>query len=355
MINYNKYLDSTGTHYIANSGHDEHNRYHGGQAGDQTGHEAELKTWHNRPWTVVLRYPDPAVGLQIAKLEIAMCLNPKVGYDQYQRNTYWKELVAADYDPSAIATPCEQDCTGGTTANVKAAGHILGIQALEDIPVDTYSGNMKARFVKAGFRALTDSKYLTGPKYLLPGDVLLYEGHHAAVNITRGSKAPATGTTAPITDTTAPTTAKLGDRILKNGCEGADVKELQLDLIKLGYDCGKWGADGDFGDATEMAVRRFQTQEDLTPDGEFGPLSLAALNKALKKLSQPVEKPKYVLIVGGNCYVRTEPSTDGSKRGIAYCDAKLPYGGQTADNGWLSIIYKDKIGWVSNKYGRLVE
>ena len=93
----------------------------------------------------------------------------------------------------------------------------------------------------------------------------------------------------------------------------------------------------------------------MAPDGEFGPLTLAALNKALKKLNTPVEKPRYVLIVGGNCYVRSDPSTAGEKRGIAYCDAKLPYGGKTAPNGWLSIIYKDKIGWVSNKYGRLVE
>lgn len=152
-----------------------------------------------------------------------------------------------------------------------------------------------------------------------------------------------------------PATVKLGDRILKNGCEGADVKELQLALIKLGYDCGKWGADGEYGDATEMAVRRFQIQEDLHVDGEAGPETIAAINKAMKKLNATVDKPKYVLIVGGNCYVRSEPSTDGEKRGIAYCDAKLPYGGETAGNGWLSIIYKDKIGWVSGKYGRLVE
>ena len=275
-INYNKYLDSTGTHYIANSGHDENNKYHGGQAGDQTGHEAELKAWYSRPWTVVLRYPDPAVGLCIAKLEIGMCLNNKIGYDQYQRTTYWQQLVKAGYDPSAITTACEQDCTGGTTANVKAAGHILGIQALEVIPVDTYSGNMKARFVKAGFRALTASKYLTGPKYLLPGDVLLYEGHHAAVNITRGSKAGKA-------EAKPAASLKLGDRILKNGCEGADVKELQLDLIKLGYDCGKWGADGEFGDATETAVRRFQRDHGLDVDGEAGPLTLAAMTNADKR------------------------------------------------------------------------
>lgn len=38
-INYDKYLMSTGTHYISNSGYDENNKYHGGKAGDQSNHE----------------------------------------------------------------------------------------------------------------------------------------------------------------------------------------------------------------------------------------------------------------------------------------------------------------------------
>ena len=333
-INYSKYLDSTGTHWIANSGHDENNRYHGGQAGDQTGHEAELKAWYSRPWTVVLRYPDPAVGLCIAKLEIAMCLNPKVGYDQYQRNTYWKELVAADYDPSAIATPCEQDCTGGTTANVKAAGHILGIQALEDIPTDTYSGNMKARFTKAGFRALTDSKVLTGPKYLLPGDVLLYEGHHAAVNITRGSKAGKA-------EAKPAASLKLGDRVLKNGMSGADVKELQLALIKLGYDCGKWGADGEFGDATEKAVKSFQRDHGLDVDGEAGPLTLAAMANADKHI---------VKVTGEAVNVRKGPGTQYGILGVVRRGDRLPYQGQTFDNGWHLVEYNGQNAAISGAY-----
>ena len=41
--------------------------------------------------------------------------------------------------------------------------------------------------MKAGFKALTASKYLTSAKYLLPGDILLYENHHAAANVTLGS------------------------------------------------------------------------------------------------------------------------------------------------------------------------
>ena len=149
---------------------------------------------------------------------------------------------------------------------------------------------------------------------------------------------------------------KLGDRVLKNGMTGADVRQMQENLVKLGYDCGKWGADGDFGDATEMAVRRFQTQEDLTPDGEFGPLSLAAMEKALEKLNAPQEQAKQVQIVGGNCYVRSSPVMEKDNiRGIAHEGTKYPFTGQKSENGWLEIVYKDKAGWVSGKYGRLVE
>lgn len=186
-IDFNKYIYSTGTHYIANSGKDENGAYHGGRAGDQSGHEAELKKWYNRPWTVVLRYPNQAVALKIAELSIAMCLNDKVGYDQDQRGTYWQQLKAAGYDPSKITTACEEDCTAGVSANVKAAGALMGIKALENLPLCT-SRNMRQEFVKAGFVALTASKYLTSPDYLLPGDILLYESHHAACNITIGSK-----------------------------------------------------------------------------------------------------------------------------------------------------------------------
>jgi len=185
-IDFKKYIMSTGKHYIANSGSDENKKYHGGKAGDQTGHEAELKGWYSRPWTVVLRWPDPAVGLLIAQLGIAMCLNNKIGYDQYQRKTYWTQLEKVGYDPSKITAPCEEDCTAGVTANCKAAGYLMGIKALKNLPTSVYSGSMKGTFVRAGFLALTDKKYLNNANYLLPGDILLYEGHHAATNISYG-------------------------------------------------------------------------------------------------------------------------------------------------------------------------
>lgn len=65
----------------------------------------------------------------------------------------------------------------------------------------------------------------------------------------------------------------LGRRILKKGCKGDDVKELQLGLIKMGFDVGRWGADGDFGSNTKSAVKAFQKKYRLVVDGEFGPKS----------------------------------------------------------------------------------
>jgi len=180
------YINSKTTHYISNSGADENGGTKGGKAGDQNGKEWCLKAWYNRPWTVVLRYPDQNVALEIANLGIAAALNDKIGYDQSQRTSYWTQLKAVGYDPSKITVACEEDCTAGVSSNVRACGYLFGIKALQDIPICT-SRNMKTQFVKAGFQALTASKYLTSSKYLLPGDILLYEDHHAATNITVGS------------------------------------------------------------------------------------------------------------------------------------------------------------------------
>jgi hypothetical protein len=196
MADYSKYINSTSTHYIANSGSDERKKYTGGAAGDQTGHEWELKKWYSRPWTHVFRYEkDPAVGIKLAELGCAAALNNNIGYDQYQRTTYWKQLQAVGYDPSKITVKCEEDCSAGTAANVKAAGYLLGIKALQNVSSSMTSRNTVSQLKAAGFTVLTASKYTAGTSYLLPGDILLYENHHVAINVTKGKNAVAITTT----------------------------------------------------------------------------------------------------------------------------------------------------------------
>lgn len=57
---------------------------------------------------------------------------------------------------------------------------------------------------------------------------------------------------------------------VKRGCLGGAVRRLQTWLTELGYDIGPYGMDGDFGAATEAAVRRFQRERGLREDGIVG-------------------------------------------------------------------------------------
>ena len=357
---YKKYILSNGTHYISNSGSDENGGIKGGKAGDQNGKEWRLRSWYDRPWTCVLRWPNMDVGTLIAQLGIDAALNDNVGYDQGQRYTYQKELAKVGYFPAKIKTPCEDDCTAGVNANVHAAGNLLDIPALKNIPeTGIRSGNMRKYYKAAGFKVLTDSKYLTSGKYLLPGDILLYDGHHGATNVTCGKQVRGNYTYHDVIanpgayrpgPTPTPKPTKLGDRVLKYGDEGEDVKELQEDLIKLGYDLPAYGADGDFGGETERAVKRFQQEHQLPEDGVMDDEDYTALFQAL-------DGEKWVEITGGRVNVRSAPGTDSRDIGTVHKGDRLPYQGQTKNvdgRDWYLIEYQNENGWVSSKYAKLV-
>ena len=58
--------------------------------------------------------------------------------------------------------------------------------------------------------------------------------------------------------------------VLSVGDSGSDVAKLQQALIAAGYSCGSYGADGEFGSATEAAVRAYQAANGLSVDGIAG-------------------------------------------------------------------------------------
>lgn len=74
--------------------------------------------------------------------------------------------------------------------------------------------------------------------------------------------------------------------ILRKGSTGAEVKSLQKKLLQIGYYLGSYGADGDYGDATVTAVRKFQKDNSLVVDGEAGPNTLAAVDRVLPIVQQ---------------------------------------------------------------------
>ena len=57
---------------------------------------------------------------------------------------------------------------------------------------------------------------------------------------------------------------------LKKGSKGLSVKALQILLMGYGFSCGSFGADGDFGAATESALKAYQKSKNLTANGQAG-------------------------------------------------------------------------------------
>ena len=61
------------------------------------------------------------------------------------------------------------------------------------------------------------------------------------------------------------------------GSSGEEVKKLQQSLVNAGYDVGSAGVDGNFGDDTLAAVKKFQQDNGLNVDGIAGNNTLGKL------------------------------------------------------------------------------
>lgn len=86
---------------------------------------------------------------------------------------------------------------------------------------------------------------------------------------------------------------------MKMGDSGEKVKEIQRLLIKNGATIT---ADGEFGEKTAFAVKRFQQDHGLVADGVVGPKTIEVLEGNIKEIV--TEKP--LPVFDGSLDVRTE-------------------------------------------------
>lgn len=310
--------------------------------GDQNGgREVSTEKYyvHSKGW-VVLRAKDPEARERIAVAMERACANDDIGYDQSTRLTLFNNVQPYGFDPAKTTKKVNTDCS----ALVRVCVHYAGIE------VDNFitSSEVKALMGTGKFILFEDDAHCKGSAYLKRGDIMVTRTKgHTVVVLDNGAKADQEPET---------TVYKLGDRILKNGMDGEDVKELQTMLISLDYDCGIWGADGEFGDSTQQAVERFQTAHGCAVDGEVGPETLAALEKAMNAAEAPVQDARYVRIVNGNCFVRKAPKVEKKNDiGVAHRGDILRYQGQISADGWHLVEFNGQNGWVSGKYSELIE
>lgn len=153
------------------------------------------------------------------------------------------------------------------------------------------------------------------------------------------------------------------DDLLKKGDKGPAVKALQQKLIKTGYKLPKYGADSDFGEETDHAVREFQQDHDLAVDGIAGPMTMAKLDDVIAEKEKPKSKPKNsgipvvghikIVNVSNAAYICDRPSSSKSKNlATAKKGSVLPISGSVS--GWFEVIYKGRRAYVNEKYGKRV-
>ena len=167
---------------------------------------------------------------------------------------------------------------------------------------------------------------------------------------------------------------------LAMGDKGDAVKTMQTMLIKLGYSCGKYGADGDFGSGSLASVKAFQRDNGLVADGLYGEATKAKLttlyNAKIKAESapKPSSKPStlsskvaaaqsfnksiagtYKVKASNGLNLRYKPGdTSNSNLILTIPNGKsvANYGYYTTVNGvkWYLVTYKDTPGFVSSRY-----
>lgn len=205
---------------------------------------------------------------------LSIANNPANGYDQLHR---W----GPDYDCSSFVISAFEQAG----VKVKTAGA-------------TYTGNMKAVFLKCGFADVTGSVNLASGAGLIRGDVLLNEVTHTALYLGSGQIVHAAGNEnggatggasgdqngreicqrgyynspwncvlrfSAAKENNSDSSVSVNVPVLRNGSVGGSVVLLQIILNGLRFNCGD--VDGDFGPKTENALRKFQAVMGINQTG----------------------------------------------------------------------------------------
>ncbi len=106
----------------------------------------------------------------------------------------------------------------------------------------------------------------------------------------------------------------LGERELKKGCTGLDVRALQAALIAHGFDVGPDGADGDFGANTEKAVKAYQAAANLPVTGVADKATISSIGGALQipDLNRPGRPTGRLEIPSGDFNLGAQAATGGN-------------------------------------------
>ena len=159
---------------------DERGRYVGGQAGNQTGTELNIREAYLRNWHTLIRFNDPARALRCGQAMAEAVANMSIGYDQGERNTILPFARSVGWVLSEIAQACECDCSSlGGVCGIAAGAAEGAIYAGGNL---CYTGNIVARFSATGLATChTGADYVKSTVKWQVGDILVSDTHVVVV------------------------------------------------------------------------------------------------------------------------------------------------------------------------------
>ena len=168
-------------------------------------------------------------------------------------------------------------------------------------------------------------------------------------------------------------TSTTSSTVLRKGSKGSDVAEMQKMLIALGYSCGTYGADGDFGTNTYNALKRFQSDNGLEADGEYGQKSKSKLlslynakqNSVTNSDTNNTFVPYMVRVKIDDLNIRSGAGIDkpligkftgkGTFTIVDEATGKIDSNGKTGKWGLLKSYQSNRNGWICLAYDKYTE
>lgn len=311
---------------------DENGKTSGGKAGDQTGKEVSTQAYymHSKGW-YALRAKSVTHANALAAAMREACNNNKIGYDQNERNGVITQLKKYG-SLSKIATATECDCSSLVRACIiQATGKDVG---------NMTTANLATTLENSGL--FDTKKNVTGESMLYNGDILVTKTKGHTVIVVSGRARTETKS------------------YLSKGDKGDAVKTMQTMLIAIGYSCGSYGADGDFGSDSDKALRKFQEDYNLTIDGKYGSNSKAKLESVYNQKKSAKPLGTYEVTAKSGLYVREGaginynivPKSKLTKNAQEHAKASgaLKCGTHVTVKEWKNGFAHIPSGWVSGDY-----
>ena len=137
-----------------------------------------------------------------------------------------------------------------------------------------------------------------------------------------------------------------GNRILRRGLRGGDVKRAQEMLMALGYALPLFGADGDYGAETEKAVRAFQKAANLVVDSLCGPKTIAALTAQCDQTHPEEDAPSgETVTVEHETVIRRGPGETFEALTVAEAGTVLT---RVDCDGWIPVLIDGQTGYIAD-------